>query len=348
MPAFDFPASPSDGTEYAPAGGPIYVYQSPVWKVKTAPTASAYDVGRNLIHNSMFTIAQRGVGPFTASLAYTADRWQAFAANDTISVSVGVLGDADRTSIGDEAAAQALAYQFTGSATAGSRCTVFQQVEDVRRLGGKTVALSFWAKGIVGTPKVAVTISQNFGTGGSPSATVLTSLGATAALSSAWTRYTFTAALPSVVGKTLGTIPDSKTGVNFYFSDQANSSGGAIGVQSGTVALWGVQLEVGSTATPLEKPDLDVQLRQCQRFYQYFLGVLCAGNAGTGIQFHSDFSFLQQMRAVPTVTFANASYNNANTITVNNVGVNHIRLGTTSTGGGYGYGLADLLLAADL
>lgn len=32
--AFDFPASPANGTEYTPAGGVTYVFNTPVWKVK--------------------------------------------------------------------------------------------------------------------------------------------------------------------------------------------------------------------------------------------------------------------------------------------------------------------------
>lgn len=31
--AFDFPASPTDGQTFTPAGGPTYVFQSPVWKI---------------------------------------------------------------------------------------------------------------------------------------------------------------------------------------------------------------------------------------------------------------------------------------------------------------------------
>ena len=41
-----------------------------------------------------------------------------------------------------------------------------------------------------------------------------------------------------------------------------------VGVQSGSIAIWGVQLEIGSVATPLEKPDPQQDLAKCQRFYQ--------------------------------------------------------------------------------
>lgn len=36
MAAFDFPASPVDGQEFTPPGGPTYVFQTPVWLLKAA------------------------------------------------------------------------------------------------------------------------------------------------------------------------------------------------------------------------------------------------------------------------------------------------------------------------
>jgi hypothetical protein len=42
--SFDFPASPTDGQEYAPAGGPIYVWRaaSGVWEIKVSGSESAF------------------------------------------------------------------------------------------------------------------------------------------------------------------------------------------------------------------------------------------------------------------------------------------------------------------
>lgn len=38
---FDFPASPSNGQQFTPAGGPTYVFNSPIWKVKGGGGGSA-------------------------------------------------------------------------------------------------------------------------------------------------------------------------------------------------------------------------------------------------------------------------------------------------------------------
>jgi hypothetical protein len=58
-------------------------------------------------------------------------------------------------------------------------------------------------------------------------------------------------------GKTLGSNNDSFTGLEFFYSSGAtnNAIAGNIGVQSGTINIWGVQLEIGSIATQLEKRD---------------------------------------------------------------------------------------------
>ena len=55
--------------------------------------------------------------------------------------------------IGDEAAEYAVQCVVTGGAGAAAYAALSQFVEDVRRLGGKTVTMSFWAKAASGAPK---------------------------------------------------------------------------------------------------------------------------------------------------------------------------------------------------
>ena len=76
-----------------------------------------------------------------------------------------------------------------------------------------------------------------------------------------------TIAIPSTSGKTVGSVGDDYTGLVLYYSSGAttNVQAGGVGVQSGTINIWGVQLEVGSVATPLEKPDPQQDLAKCQR-----------------------------------------------------------------------------------
>jgi len=65
--AFNFPETPSENTEYTPAGGPTYVYKSPVWMVKaiiTAPAPFAFFISGKPAVGAKYSI----VTPFTATI----------------------------------------------------------------------------------------------------------------------------------------------------------------------------------------------------------------------------------------------------------------------------------------
>jgi hypothetical protein len=74
-----------------------------------------------------------------------------------------------------------------------------------------------------------------------------------------------------------------------------------VGVQSGTIGIWGVQLELGPTATPLEKLDPRIDLANAQRFYQTVVGYLLS-YATAGQQVGTSVVLPVVMRGTPTVT----------------------------------------------
>lgn len=291
-----------------------------------AAAAHAFnDVGRNLAHNSMWRVQQRGAGPWTTGgPTFTADRWFQYLVNSTISTTLAALVDADRTAIGDEAAVVAMQAVFTGTAGAGDFIQIQHRAEGVQRFAGKTVTLSFWARATSGTPRLGYSMLQRFGAGGSPSADVAgIGSAATAPLSTTWTRYTATIAVPTSIGKTFGTTAgtDFSALVIWLTSGATNNpTAGNIGVQSGTVQLWGVQLEIGSVATPLEKPDLRAELANCQRFYQ--VGILqFYGYAAVGGSVGGTVSLPVPMRAGPTIAPAFTT-TNATSPNMSNLGSN--------------------------
>lgn len=272
--------------------------------VQSAVTPLSHNVGRNLLHNGLFNISQRGAGPFTGT-PYTADRWRMYEQNDTFTTNIVVLADADRVQLGDDAATWTLQGAFVGSATAGSFSYYFQPIESQRRFANKTVTLSFYARATSGTPKIGIGYRQNFGSGGSPSADVYGNFGVTPALTSTFQRYSFTGTYPSLAGKTFGTTQYTDFAqIEFWLSDQgANSArSGGIGVQSGTVQFWGMQLEIGPTATPLEKLDPRMDLANCQRFYQTGSISIDANATGASAVYGYTYSFAVVMRATPTIT----------------------------------------------
>lgn len=259
-------------------------------------------VGKNAVHNSMFAVAQRGAGPFTANGAYTLDRWQTQSTLDAVSFSAVAMTDADRTAVGDESAATCLQNVFTGNAGASAFNEIIQSIESSRRLSGKTITLSFWA--IAGAAlKLGINGYQYYGAGGGTAAS-WAATGTAVQLSTTWTRYSATFNVPSSAGKTLGTAGTDTSVLQIFYSAGATNgpSAGNIGVQSGVVKIWGVQLEIGSVATPLEKPDPVMQLQQCQRFYCIGQVLMGSSNQSAGGGLLVSQQLPVTMRATPTVT----------------------------------------------
>lgn len=304
--AFDFPSSPTNGQVISGPNGIQYQWDGVKWlaagAVNTggyAPVGAINNAGRNLIHNPLFNVWQRGVGPFTAS-GVTADRW-GIMGDGTISIARATCDDAGRAAIGDEAALYFLNNNFTGAAGSGSYTALVQHIEGVRSLSGKTVTVSFWANSNASL-KLGVSIDQSFGTGGSPS-TLVGGNGQSVQLSTVMTRYSVTISVPSTIGKTLGTNGDDYTQLNFWYSAGTSlvARSGSVGVQSGVVNLWGAQLEIGSVATPLDKPGLQQDLAKCQRFYQ--VGQVVIGGYGTaGAGAGQTYTLPEPMRTLPTIT----------------------------------------------
>jgi hypothetical protein len=306
------------------------------------------NVGRNLLHNPLFNVAQRGVGTFGAQ-GLTLDRWALSFNLDTANVNQSALADTARAQIGDEAADFVLFCGFTGNAGAAAYSRILQRIEGVHRLSGKTVTVSFWVATSGGTLNLGVGLVQNFGTGGSPSSTVVIA-GQSVPANTTYTRRSVTFAVPSTSGKTLGTNNDSNTELSFWFSSGTTqaASAGSPGVQSGGIALWGAQLEIGSVATPLEKPDPQQDLAKCQRFYQIVSGSVRVNASGV-ISMLAGVSF-PQMRATPTVTL-NTAGSHANVTGVSFSANNSFSgaIGCAAAAAGDAYVLNELYnLSADL
>ncbi len=318
-------------------------------RAQTIETQLLNDTGRNLIHNGMWRVQQRGVGGFSVS-GYTVDRWRMDFVNGSMSVALLSLTDGMRVTIGDENARTYVAVSTVGTSGAGDFAIFSQFIEDVSRISNQQITVSFWAQCAVGTTKLGVGIRQSFGTGGSPSTNVDVA-GQSVTLTTTLTRYTLTFTMPSTSGKTLGTTPNtSYTRLAFAFSSGTTNAAifGTPGVQTNDVVLWGVQLEVGSSATLLEKPDYAVELANCQRFFQYLTNVLVSGYNAAGLTFYTDFTLATTMRSGPTIVLDTTTYFNGSTLLPNVISVQHIRFSVIATATGLAYGQANMSISADL
>jgi hypothetical protein len=182
------------------------------------------------------------------------------------------------------------------------------------------VTVSFWAKAATGTPSVCAEFSQVFGTGGSPSTTVTTIIASPAkqAITTSWARYSFTIAVPSISGKTIGTTTPGSLSLNLWVSAGSDFAArtGSLGIQSNTFDFWGVQVEEGSVATAFQTATGTIQgeLAACQRYYWRTSGTGFTRftqftPASTATLIYAQIQNPVQMRVKPTsIDFANLAW----------------------------------------
>jgi hypothetical protein len=243
----------------------------------------------NVIINGAFEINQRGFTSNTTGV-YGFDRWRTQQNGGTVTQSsqAFTLGSAPASS---REAGNFLRIVTSGQSAAGDFAFPYQPIESVRTLAGQTVTVSFWARAGSGTPKVSVELNQFFGSNGSPSPETLT-LAGQVTLSTTFTRYSVTTTIPSLSGKTIGTLGNDALNLAFWVSagSNLNSRTGSLGIQNNTFDFWGVQLEAGQTATPFRRNANSIQgeLAACQRYY-YQMGPQVTGSG----QLYVGFGLLQ-------------------------------------------------------
>ena len=273
----------------------------------SAGAASPFLAGKNKFINGDFNINQRNATSVTTNDTCAFDRWKLSlgtgGGSATYSAQTFTPGTAPVT--GYESANYSQIVTASQSA-AGDFAGIFQRIEDVRTLANQTATISFWAKAASGTPSVAITLEQNFSTGGS--ATVPTPLG-NVQLSTSWKRYSITATVPSISGKTIGNANANLTVFLFTsIGSTLTSAGyGTLGLQNATISFWGMQLEAGSVATPFTTASGTVQgeLALCQRYYYRAGGTTTNTFFGAGIAATSSTAsfYIQNpipMRAAPS------------------------------------------------
>ena len=224
---------------------------------------------RNACLNPDMKINQRNGGASGGpNSGYVLDQWGLEASGGTRNYNVGAFTLGAHASDG-YASPNYGSFVLSSMSTVGGYARLSQKIEDVRTLAEQAVTLSFWAKADSGTPSISCELCQNFGTGGSPSGRVDLDLGQVT-LSTSWQRFSVTGTLASLTGKTLGTDANTSN-LQVYLWLSAGSTHnvrtGSLGAQNNTFDIWGVQVERGSNATPLEVRSHAEELARCQRYY---------------------------------------------------------------------------------
>ena len=185
-----------------------------------------YAAGKNKIINGDFGIWQRGTS-FTATSGYSADRWynERNGTGATLTLSQQTFTPATAPVSGYEGTYYMRLNQSVAG-TGGSYSIFAQKVEDVRTFAGQTVTFSFWAKASSTITLPDIEIYQDFGSGGSSG--VQTSFQTSVSIGTTWTRYSYTKAVPSISGKTIGTGSNAR--FTFYLPNNSLF----------TLDIWGI------------------------------------------------------------------------------------------------------------
>jgi hypothetical protein len=296
--------------------------------------AMASSFKRNRIINGNMLIDQRNAGASvtqTTALLYTVDRWACYG-----SVASKFTAQQNAGSI-----TPAVGYSNYLGATSSSAYSVLSTDQFIlqQRIEGFNVSDLAWgtanAKTVTLSFVVYSSLTGTFAgaiTNGTPNRSYPFTFSITSA--NAWTNISIT-----IAGDTSGTWASNNTsGIQVTFNLGAGSTyqgtastwqagnltsvSGAVsvvGTSGATFYITGVQLEVGTKATPYEMQIYSDELSQCQRYYQI---IMMNAQSPAAAYMATPFYGSAAMRATPTMAQISAGSSSAASITSVSAGSN--------------------------
>lgn len=244
--------------------------------------------GKNAFINGAADIAQRGTSiAANAGVIYTLDRW---AYNCTVLTTCTV----SQVASGLTGFRYALRFQRTAGTTTTPAVYLGNSVETSNAIlyAGKVVTFSFYIKTGANYSGSGVSWSINYGTGTDENILYgytgsVTLLSGTFAANTTWTRVTGTATMPSTATE-FGTVFVSTTTSTALADD--------------SFYITGVQLELGSSATPFSRAGGSIggELALCQRYFE----TLGAGSGPVTSSSHATIYGIYKVtkRAAPSIS----------------------------------------------
>lgn len=250
---------------------------------------------RNKLINGNFDFWQRGttfsyVNPTSEPDRYNADRWKLVNSGgttaDRLDISVNRLtlehGEVEGSNVYSRYGLEMSIG--TGGHTAGSQTYLFQRIEGIEHFPSGYATISFYAKSTVTNAKLGISFRRDFGGGTAPDYATTgvepnsqKKIGFTTNLSTEWTRFSHTFALPDSAGGLIGVSGTDGPEIRFFVragSDLVDEDvsqeidPNLAGVEDYRIYLAQVQFEYGQSASPFELNDPTSEFNRCQRYYQ--------------------------------------------------------------------------------
>jgi hypothetical protein len=257
-------------------------------QITTADIADGvFQANKNLIINGAMTVAQRGTSfSSITSDQYTLDRWTSSSA---VGVSLSVSQQTATSSDDAYFASKHFARYQRNAVLSG----FVHKVENLQQFNNKTFTLSFWAKSSDAGTNVTVT-TYTVNDGSSFNSYVTQTYVTNPTLSSTWQKYEIRLAFQDMY--TYGYSGSHHLRLQFFDGNNA-----------ATFDISEVQLELGDTATPFEHRSFGDELARCQRYFQ-FEPFSVTGWPQSATRFSAGFSYVQTMRANPSITLDSGFY----------------------------------------
>jgi len=297
-----------------------------------AAAASPY-VLKNRIINGDMVIDQRNAGAsVTPSNSYTLDRWSA-RTSQASKFTVQQSSTAPSGFINSLLVTSSSAYSITSTDTFGIR----QRIEGLNisdlswgTANAKTVTISFWVRSSL-TGTFGGAIQNSAGNRSYPFSYTISS-------ANTWEQKSIT-----IAGDTTGTwLTTNGIGLELFFglgvgstlsgtagswaAADYNSATGAtsvVGTNGATFYITGVQLEIGTSATPFERRLYNQELANCQRYYYRQYSSATGSRFGMGQALSSTSALVNSLFPVTMRTFPTALEQTgtaANYLITNNAG----------------------------
>lgn len=269
--------------------------------------------GKNANLNSNFSVWQRGTSFTNCSSVYTADRWFSYTGGVTTGRTISRQATGDTTNLPNIQYCARISRDNGNTNTSAWQFAQFFETVNSIPFAGKTFTFSFYArKGAnfsAASSNLLIYVSSGTGTDQTTIAGYTGGVdviaGSTATLTTTWQRFTFTGTFNSNI---------TELTTNFYWTP-VGTAGAADYFE-----VTGVQLELGSTATPY-KPNgatQQAELAACQRYYYRQTVATNFGNLhGTGVEVSGTSGWLSHfppitMRVKPSsVDYSNIKISNA-------------------------------------